>query len=203
MGPLATVSAQEFEGVITVHMAGSARDGTPIPDIEYLSRGGKMRVNVRSPMGAIGVIAIPAEKKLFTLLDAQSMYMEAPMSFDLHAGAANATTPAPTITRTGRKEKIAGYECEHIIVAATQGSTDVCMARGLGPFLNASSVFGGGQMLPWQRALVADGAFPLKVTRADGSTQLEVTKIERKPLSDALFTVPDSYTKMEMPAIRR
>jgi len=192
-----SLQAQEFEGLITVHMTGTTRDGTQIPDVEYMSRKGMVRLNVRSPMGSIGVIAIPAEKKLYALMDAQSAYMEQPLSFDIAA-----TTPAPVVTRTGKKETIAGYECEHILIAGQPGSMDVCMARGLGPFVAATVALGGQSMPAWQRALLADGGFPLKVIRADGTTQLEVTKIEKKRLSDALFTVPDNYTKMDMPRRR-
>jgi len=199
--PAASLAAQDFEGAITVRIASTAGNGAPAPDLEYLARGGKVRVNVRSPMGSVALIAVPSEKKLYTLMDAQSMYMEQPLSFDARGGAA-ATSPPPTITRTGKKETIAGHECEHILVSGQQGNTDVCMARGLGPFFAATAAF-GASMPAWQRALVADGAFPLKVSRADGTTQLEVTKIERKKMSDALFTVPGNYTKMDMPPGRR
>ena len=195
--PAAALSAQEFEGAITVRVAAGARNGQPAPDLEYLARGGKLRVNVRSPMGSVAMIAVPAEKKLYTLMDAQSVYMEQPLALDVRGGA---NEPAPTITRTGRKETIAGHECEHILIAAQGGSMDVCMARGLGPFVMAGL---SASMPAWQRALTADGGFPLKVSRADGTTQLEVTKIERKKLNDAMFTVPDNYQKMDMPTGRR
>lgn len=196
--PAAALSAQEFEGTITVRMA-TGRNGEPAPDLEYLARGGKVRINARSPMGSVAMIAVPAEKKVYTLMDAQSMYMEQPFSL---ASAPGANAPAPTITRTGKKEIVAGHECEHILIAGQQGNTDVCMARGLGPFFAATAGMGAA-MPAWQRALVGDGGFPLKVSRADGTTQLEVTKIERKKLSDALFTVPGHYTKMDRPTRRR
>lgn len=195
-----SVRAQEFEGVITVHMAGTQRDGTPMPDVEYMARGGKMRINARSPMGNVGIIAVPAEKKVYMLMDAQSMYMEQPFNLT-SAGASNAA--APTVKRTGKKETIAGYECEHITITDNGNTNDVCMARGLGPFLSPSSAVPGAQLSGWQKALVDDGGFPLKVSRADGTTQMEVTKIEKKRLSDKLFTVPDNYNKMDMPNGRR
>src|SRR5687768_1296467 len=107
--PAAALSAQEFEGAITVRVAGAARNGQPAPDLEYLARGGKVRVNVRSPMGSLAMIAAPAEKKLYTLMDAQSAYMEQPLSIDVRAGANDSTL---IVTRTGKKETIAGHECE-------------------------------------------------------------------------------------------
>lgn len=192
------MSAQDFEGVITIRTAVPMRDGTPSPEVEYMTRAGKLRLNVRSPMGTMGIIASPAEGKMYMLLDAQSMYMEQPMSLAPRAGAAPLATPE--ITRTGRKETIAGYECEHLLVAGDPGPTDVCVARGLGPYVPPAI---GAAMPAWQRALAKDGAFPLKVSRHDGTVQLEVTKIEKRKLSPSLFNVPESYTKMEMPAGRR
>lgn len=195
------LAAQEFEGVITIRTDMKSRDGTPSPDVEYMTRAGKLRINVRSPMGSMGIIAAPAEHKMYMLMDAQSIYMEQPLTVDAAEKAAGSvTTPPPTITRTGKKETIAGYECEHVLVAGNPGSTDVCVARGLGPYVPPAL---GTQLPAWQRALAADGAFPLKVTRSDGTVQLEVTKIEKRKLSPAMFEVPDSYTKMQMPAGRR
>ena len=200
-------SAQAFDGVITMRMNASRPGGAGPQEIEYMAHGGKVRMNIKSQMGPMGVIGVPAEKKIYVLLDPQSMYME--MSTDAAAGrVAGATTdmPEPKITRTGKKERIAGYECEHVMIEARQQSTDVCMARGLGPFMNAMSGMGammGGRgtaaQPAWQRSLAAGGGFPLKVTSQDGVVQLEVTKIEQKKLADALFIVPANYTKMDMP----
>ena len=205
----AVASAQAFEGVITMRMSPMRGGGDALQELEYMSHAGKVRVNVKSPMGPMGVIGVPAEKKLYLLIDPQSMYME--ISTDAaagRAGGANVNIAEPKITRTGKKESIAGRECEHIIVDMQQETTDVCVARGLGPFMNALSGVGGmmgmggrgaGAQPAWQRSLAADGAFPLKVTRPDGTVQLEVTKIEPKKLADALFTVPGNYSKMDMP----
>lgn len=189
------LAAQEFEGVITMRSAALSRDGTPAPEVEYMTRAGKMRINVRSPMGSMGMIASPAEKKMYVLMDAQRSYMEQPLSF----GERVSTMPAPVLTRTGKKEMIAGHECEHVLVATKSDTTDMCLARGLGPYIAPAL---GAQMNAWQRALVAEGAFALKVTKPDGTVQMEVTKIEKRKLSPALFEVPDSYTKMDMPMRR-
>lgn len=187
-----TLDAQPFEGVITLRSPGTTRDGQPLPELEYLVRGERMRVNVRSPMGTMGLIAIPSEKKMFMLMDQQRAYMETPMD------ASRATAgPEPKITRTGKTETIAGHACEHILIAGTTGeSTDVCLAKGLGTFFAA----GVTQAMPaWQRQLASEGGFPLKVIGPDGKVMLEATKIERKRLAPALFDVPDSYTRMDMP----
>ncbi len=204
--PVAPLSAQTapFEGVITMRVAGG-RAAAQLQDVEYLAHAGKVRMNIASPMGSMGIIGVPAEKKMYMLMGQQRMYVEVPMNADaVPAGNAMVNAPEPKMTRTGKKETIAGYECEHVLVESEQQTADVCMARGLGPFLNAMSAMGsmgrGGGALPgWQRSLAADGAFPLKVTGSDGTVMLEVTKIEKKRLTNALFDVPADYTKMDMP----
>jgi len=216
-------AAQPFEGVINVRMAGGARGGQPMPEIEYLTKGGNVRVNTVSPLGNVGVVAVPGEGKLYVLLDAQRMYMEQPLSpVASSLGAASraaagrgtakggsqavrpATPPAapPVVKRTGRKDNIAGRECEHVLVTSPEGDIDLCMARGLGPFVSPGSALGGAasaSMPAWQRAVAADGGFPLRVARADGVVQLEVTKIVARKLPAASFTVPDDYVKMDRP----
>jgi hypothetical protein len=75
----------------------------------------------------------------------------------------------------------------------------MCVSRELGRFVNPTDVMrrSGGS---WQREL--GNEFPLKVTMSDGSVPLEVVKVERKRLSNDLFTVPGTYNKMTMPAGR-
>ncbi len=181
------------------------RADAPMQEVEYLAHAGKVRMNLKSPMGSMSVIGVPADKKMYMLIAQQNMYFEVPMDVDASRAAnAIATAPEPRITRTGKMETIAGYQCEHVLVESPQQNADVCMARGLGPFMNAVSAMGsmgrGGSALPaWQRSLAADGAFPLKVTSTNGTVMLEVTKIEKKRLADAQFAVPAEYTKMDMP----
>ncbi len=199
------LAAQTFDGAITMRVSGLGPSGAQGQEIEYLTRGGKVRINVVSAMGAVSIIGIPTEKKTYLLLDQQSMYMEVNLSNELaRATTGGANVPDVKVTRTGKKETIAGYECEHVTVEAQQQTSDVCLAKGLGPFVNAMSAMGGmgrgNRAQPaWQRSLEGEGGFPLKVKRQDGVVQLEVTKIEKRVLTDAPFTIPNNYTKMDMP----
>lgn len=195
----ASLAAQAFEGVITVKITGrgTARGEAIAPQlVEFLSRGTRgTRVNITGQMGSMSMLTLPAEKKMFMLLESRSMYVEMPLAEDgLPAGTPN--IPVPKITRTGKTETIAGYSCEHVSIEAEHETNDVCMTKGLGALMNLSGGMGLKNAPSWQRSLAADGAFPLKVTNAAGVTTLEVTKIEKKKLSDALFTIPLNYTKM-------
>ncbi len=193
-------AAQNFEGIITIRVSARGQNSES-QLIELLSRGARgVRVNVGGQMGAASMLSIPSEKKVYVLLDAQSMYMEMATP---GAAARTADVVTPTITRTGKKETIAGYVCEHVLIETPKETNDVCMAKGLGTFLNFAAGMGMARAVPdWQTALAADGGFPLKVANGAGLVMLEVTKIEKKKLSDALFTIPSNYTKMAGPSRR-
>ncbi|MCA2982889.1 MAG: DUF4412 domain-containing protein [Gemmatimonas sp.] len=196
------LQAQTFEGSITMRMGSRGPQGAMSQVVEYLVRGGKMRVTMGGPMGGAAMIVSPTEKKLYMLLAAQNSYMEMslPDSAADRARTAAAGADSVTVTRTGRREQVAGLTCEHVLVSSRGAATDLCLTRELGRFVNPMASLQGGALAPWQRQLGAE--FPLKVTMADGSVPLEVTKVERKRLSNDLFAVPNSYTKVTMPPRR-
>ncbi len=190
-----SLSAQTFEGVVTVRL--SSRGGAP-QEAEYITRNGNVRINLATPAGPAVMIGLAAEQKLYMLLESQRMYMELPTG-DL---AATAKAADPKLTRTGKKETIAGYECEHLLIETTSASgvqkTDACVTSALGRFLSPAGGMGGAAPA-WQRMLSSEAAFPLKVTMPDGSTALEVTKVEKKRVTDTQFRIPSEFTKMDMP----
>lgn len=193
------LGAQPFEGAITMRMLGG-RAGAPAQEIEYLVRSGNVRVNIASPAGAMSILGLSAESRTYMLVESQRMYMEIPAG---DAAAATSAAGDVKISKTGRHETIAGLTCEHIVIetngATGPQKTDVCMTQGLGPFVNPMGNLMTARTTDWQRQLAKDNGFPLKVTAGDGSVQLEVTKIERKRVNDALFRIPADFTRMDMP----
>ena len=149
------LAAQAFEGVITVKIAGrgTTRGEAIAPQlVEFLSRGARgTRVNITGPMGSMSLLNLPAEKKLFMLLDARSMYVEVPLSED-GLPVATPNIPVPKITRTGKLETIAGYSCEHILIETENETNNVCMTKGLGAFINLSGGMGLKNAPSWQRS---------------------------------------------------
>ncbi len=203
----APVRAQSpFEGAVTIRMSSRTPQGVVSQQMEYLMRAGKVRVNMAAPAGmpvaGPALILVPTEKKLYMLMPAQSAYMEVNMSDSLVTAAAKrgpGATGEAKVVRTGKMETVAGIACEHVQVTSNAGTADMCVSKELGRFVNPTDAVrptGGG----WQREL--GNEFPLKVTMPDGSVPLEVVRVERKRLSNDLFTVPGTYNKMTMPAGR-
>lgn len=202
-GVLATTAAgaQSFEGSITIRMSAPGPQGARAQEMEYLMRGGKLRVNVAGPAGGMAMIAVPQDKKLYMLVAAQNSYMEMALPDPAReAASANVPQDEVRVTRTGRMETVAGLSCEHVQLAAKTGATDVCLTKALGRFVNPLNGLRQGGAPRWEQQIADE--FPLKVTLPDGSVPLEVTRVERRRLANELFSVPSSYTKMAMPSRR-
>lgn len=193
----ALAQASVFEGAVTMRLGirGGATSAPMPTQAEYLVRGDKVRMNIGTGTGSMSVLSLPQEKKLYLLMAAQQAYAEIPVGA---ASARAATMPEPTVIRTGRMETVAGMRCEHVLAIIKADTTDTCLTRELGTYVNPMEAMRGASMPAWQRAM-AGGGFPLKVTLGDGTVATEVTKVERKRLANDLFAVPLSYTKMDMP----
>jgi hypothetical protein len=200
LGAAAVAGAQPspFEGVISMRLSQRTPQGTMGQPAEYLVRGGKVRMNMGTGMGGMALIADPQERKLFVLTEARASYMEMPLA----STDAATTLPADVkVTRTGKRETVAGLSCEQVSVESGGERTDICLTKELGPYVNPLASLGRQGGGDWQSALAAEG-FPLRVTLPDGSVALEVTRVERRRLANSLFSVPESYTKMAMPTRR-
>lgn len=185
----------EFEGVITFKMdASQAGPGT----MQYSVKGGKIRVDMSVEGMDIYTIFDAASKTMDMVMPMRQMYFESTMVNTAIADSAAAKTK---LTWTGRKETIAGYECEHATATGEDGTpTDLCLAKGLGSFVWT----GGGMRGAGRGPAVGSGwedvvgkAFPLKVQEGD-RVIMEATKVEKKTLDASLFTIPSGYQKMNM-----
>jgi hypothetical protein len=200
------VARAQFEGVITMKV--QQPGGAAPMEIRQFVRGGTTRTEMTGPMGEMAMIADVTKGLGYMVLPARQTYMQ--MALPNQAQATERMRGAavqPKVSRTGRKETIAGYSCEHWNVQVDTVSFDACMASGLPVW---SSVMQGGGMggrrgggTGWL-SMVGDGSlFPLRVTRTGSSVPMvEVTSIEKKTLSPALFTPPANFEKVEGPAGR-
>lgn len=193
-------STPSFDGVITFRLSASTPQGVRTEQAEYFTRDGQVRVNIGGARG-MSVLAVPSEKKAYVLIPSQRRYAELPASATALLDPATAPPADVTVTRTGKSETIAGLTCQHVLVARGASSTDVCLTRDLGRYVNPLDAMSNGSVPAWQKALAAEG-FPLKVIAADGSVSFEVTKVERRVVAKDQFSVPLDYTRTELPGRR-
>jgi hypothetical protein len=180
----------------------------------------------KSELDSIGTgyaVMKAAEKKIFVVLDKQKQVI----LIDLNkpptvpgaagaggakpgAGGATAEADAPKVTKTGKTETVAGYDCEDWDIQSKDGSkATVCMAKAF-TFMNLAlpGLSGFGQMVPGgggQLGLMAQlfsGNLPLKMVAFDkvGAPVAEVkaTKIDKKTIDDSRFTTPPTYTTVTL-----
>lgn len=179
-----------FEGVVTFS-TGQGRT------MDYSIRQGLIRVDMNEGGQRAAMIANPAAREMYMVMPEQKMYMVMTMPED-KASAAQANYPEPT--KTGRKEVVAGHECEYYRIAHEESETEVCLAGDMGAFRGFGGPMGNRKSPAWQKEL-GEKHFPLKVIATiDGKKEvvLEATKVERKKLPASLFAPPSSYRKMEM-----
>jgi Domain of unknown function (DUF4412) len=200
IGAAMPLSAQSFEGRISFKVAdqhGASQE------MVYQVRDNKVRFEMPGAGGLSGAMILdPANQKMIMMMPSQKMYME--RAFVAPAAASGSAKAAANakVTATGKKETVAGYQCEHFLVTDSDGaSIDACIAHGLGSFMAppAGNPMTGGasNANDWRSKLGKDG-FPLKVTKGN-TTVLEVTKIEKMSLDPSLFTPPDGWKKFDMP----
>jgi hypothetical protein len=193
--PVVAQAQSKFEGSIT--MALTAPQGTT--ELTYLIHGDQLRLDIPGGRGMTGYVVHDGGKNTtMMVMPSQHMYMDLSAMQAMMPGASAQTAKTPDIKPTGKKETIAGVECEHVIVTAPDGQYDVCGAKGLGAFSSMSSPMSRGNSGPGLDRLGKD-FFPLKVQKVGGDVAMHVTKIEKKSLDASMFAVPQGFQKMEMP----
>ena len=194
--PARAAAQSAFEGVVTFQV-NAGPDGQQT--MQYSVKGDKVRMDISARGMQMFALFDGATKMMDMVIPMRQMYME--RSTEDAQAMTDSAVAASKIDWTGRKETIAGYECEHATFTDDKGqSTDVCLAKGLGTFVPISGGPGGrgrGAMSSGWEGRIGQ-QFPLKVMQG-GEVEMLVTNIEKKSLADSLFTIPNGYQKMEMP----
>jgi hypothetical protein len=205
-----------FEGEIDL-LAKSSENPKPVPPLNLLVKAGKVRMDIPEGMSAgkqIGkgyLIASPSDKKVYIVSDAQKQVISLDLAAlgdrmkQLNPAAAAApskpTTP-PTITKTGKMETVAGRSCEDWNIVSGDGEHGVaCVSTEGVSWLDLPSL-GAHEDQAWMRQLFDGQHMPLRFVgyKKDGTEDgsLEVTKIEAKPVADAMFQLPPSYPVLDL-----
>ena len=204
------LAAQDFEGVFTSR-AKSPQGGGSV-EMKASMKPGKYRMDIAMPgqAGSMSIIVDPAAGETYMVMPAQQMVMVMKMSeAEKMAEKVVPEMKDAKLTATGRKETVAGHQCEYYRMTANDQTMDICFATGLGGFSMGANLFGppgrgGPAAAPaWARELMRKDAFPLKVVSSTGDAVWEIVSIEKKPVEASLFTIPSNYRRMEMPSMGR
>jgi hypothetical protein len=214
-----------FEGIVAFKM-GSKGGGA---EMTQMYKGMKNRTEISGRGENTAMIMDMTTGVMTVLMPQQKMYMVMDMKKAGQAAAgmpfgkgrkdtgvgAGVPTAMASIKATGRKETIAGHECEYYVMGE-KGEAEVCSAKGLGMFMMGQSPMGGA--MGGMAALAAlgtnsdavklftDGFFPLKMVNTEGGKKevvMEATRVEKKTLDASLFVPPPDYKEMKMPGFGR
>lgn len=211
LGPLG-----DFEGEIDVK-ATSAKDKVPSTPINVMIKTGRIRFDIPKTEGRPAthgyfvmnsrdkkVIMVDDDKKTAMVFDASKFagqlgQMGLPTT--PHAAAAAAESP-PKITKTGHTDTVAGYQCDDYDITSSDGKrARVCVSEAAASWLDVVTNAVPGNLL-WAKGFLDGGKFPLRIIAfdTDGSERdrIEVTKLEKKPLADALFVAPPGYRTIDL-----
>lgn len=203
----------DFEGEIT--MNATRAKGSGPSQLVFGIKKPKYRVdatgNVQTsnPMmnGGATLLLDPPQKKGWALMPAQKKAividfdkMKAAQVPGVNTGpGTKANAPPPKIEKTGKKETIAGYDCEIWNVTANDGTrSELCMADGI-TWIDLGDLGWSSPELTIGAVAMGANKFPLRIV--SGDTRLEATKIEKKKLDDARFVVPPDYQVIDIAAM--
>lgn len=219
-GAAGSLFGSDFEGEITMN-AKRAQQGSGPTQLVFGIKKPKYRIDATgtvqtdNPMlaGGAALILDPPAKKGYALVPAQKKAIV--LDFEkLKAakgsipGSGTATSrpsgPPPTVEKTGKKDTVAGYQCEIWNVTSNGQRSEICAADGI-TWIDLGDL--GWSSPEIAVAAVASGAnrFPLRIvtygTNGAEEVRLEATKIEKKKLDDARFVVPPDYQVIDIAAM--
>jgi len=207
-----------FEGRIAFvakgQLAGAEKGGPGSIDVSVLVKDKKVRIDLPPnllPAKGIGqayalvevdkkkLYAVLVDKKQAMLFDLEkagpqleAMSKSLPGSASTGAGGAG---PAPTVTKTGKKDQVIGHACEVWEVVHQGTKTELCLKIESESFLKLPPM-PLPPHLAWAAELSDGKHLPLRVVafeKGAESGRIELTAIEKKPLAAADFEVPRGF----------
>lgn len=212
--PSAAVAQGSFEGEIeiSVEMKSTAK----APSVMHaVIKGPKIRFDAPAEAmgGAMGgkayqIIAVD-EGKMRTVVDAKKMVVEVDIAkfaeqmkglTGAAPSAAPANEPPPKISKTGKTDTLVGHTCEEWEVLNEKSEKmTLCVAKGGGWPSIPSALMPGNN---WAQQVLDKDNFPLRIVLNDSAgaekMRMQVTRMDKKPVDDAQFKIPEGYRVMDM-----
>jgi hypothetical protein len=211
---------ESFEGEIDLSMTDKEK-GMSLPTaLAVLVKNGKVRFDLPeklssgTPLGSGYALLDTTAKKAALVSDPRKEVMVIDLNTSgekLKAlGSAPARPGAPTsppapktsLTKTGKMDTVAGYQCENWDVSDDHREATVCVAQEGASWFQIPLTGIPTERL-WMAELMDGKHFPLRLVGYDktGTTEsgrIEVTKIDKKPLPANEFEYPPTYRVIDL-----
>ncbi|MBX3738234.1 MAG: DUF4412 domain-containing protein [Candidatus Didemnitutus sp.] len=209
---VSALGALAFEGRVSLGFSDSkGREQV----IDYAMKGALVRLEPKMKEAGGAAMIMDADKREMTILmPEQRMYMTMPLRGTPGEGKGTPDAKDVKVEKTGRTEKVLGYDCEEYVMSDRGQTTEMWITEQLGSFMGLSGANPMGGMMggrkaktegrAWEQVLKdKKGAFPLRVVGHDAkgkeTFRLEAKKIEPGNVPDDLFTAPAGFQKFAMP----
>lgn len=220
-GGILSFLSGDFEGEITMNAKNRQKGGpsqlvfgVKKPKFRIDASGGQISDDPMMAQGA-SLILDPPNKKGWALMPAQKKAML--LDFDKMKGKGSpfgssgggslggGTKNDAKIEKTGKKEVIAGYECEIWKITQSDGrKAEICGAEGI-TWIDLGDMGWSSPEIAVAATLSGANRFPLRIVSFDAKgteeVRLEATKVEKKKLPDEQFVVPPDYQVMDLSAL--
>ena len=179
--PTVLIAQKQFEGVVTYESFTHGKPHTSTLSV----KGDRLRAEGFDDAGRDaqkGVMIVNSKHELLTAMPERHFYMVINADYHLEK-----PTNLLTFTKTGKSESVAGYTCDHYVMSNPKSPThdlDLCITTALG---SASIVPGQFYAGAEGAAHFRDGFLVLKTVDNKGNVLATATKVERRPMNDALF----------------
>ncbi|MGE5730595.1 MAG: DUF4412 domain-containing protein [Gemmatimonas sp.] len=222
----AAPAAAQFEGTVHMKMSGSGSAAAEGMTMRIAIKGDRQATIMAMPPSAGPMAGMEMRSIIDGKANTMTTLMPMPPGMPAMPGMADAkgfktvtdlskvsvgaqSDAKVEIKKLGTTQKIAGFDCDDYEITSGTGSiTRSCITQSLGRFILPEA--GGGMGMgrrggsappPWAKAFGDRAAFPLKVWTTDGKIAMEVTSVEKGPVPESLFEIPDGY--MDMGAMMR
>jgi hypothetical protein len=213
--PAAGASLAGFEGEVEVRLW-SKHNATAEQTLRLQVKGDRLRMEVPAGTkgmeemgGAPRVVFDVKAQKMTAIVDERKMAITMDVArFAEQAKAITGSSPSaapqaqPTLTRSGKMDTVAGHSCEEWNVVSPTGEKSlVCVATEAAPYI----AFPAASLPPeqaWAREVFDGKHLPLRFVGHDRTgaveTRIQVEKIDKRPIDEALFAIPAGYQVMDM-----
>jgi hypothetical protein len=197
-----------FEGEIefSIGLGGSLGLKMAPMKMSFLAKGQRLAYDMGS-LGSSGmrVLIDGSERKAYMINDTAKEYTASDLA-PVASSASTAAAPAPKITKTSTRDRVAGYDCEVWNIVEGTRTIEVCAARGLS-FLGLGLAFGNVTRgaTGWASALASAGYFPMRALERDASGadiwRYEVSRVDKKSVPEAKISLPPGYVDKTVPIV--
>ncbi len=195
---LTMLNAQTFEGIVNFKSSGGGKENGAF---KYYGKGNKIKMEmISNEMGAV----IFDGNKTTILVPSQKSYMEFSNEMmnsfgDMMPGEEEELDASDLPIKTSETKDILGYTCTKWVYNDGDSKTEIWITDKLGNYIIPST-----PMTPapeWAKLFDGKPFFPLLIVTIDNGVEtdrMEVTKIEKKSLSDSEFSPPADYKKIDI-----